>query len=270
MSGRANKKRKRANNLPTTWGGLALDADKIRALLKEKDKEIARLNGEVARLNGKLAQASEGKVAAERACQEQVVRMERLDKQGAADRVEYNAQLEDIGKRLEAAVATRMSSDAKLAKTAAELVETKAALKSCKQKVVEKRQKCATLRDKVSDMTVNLNRCNSLLEAAEKTAELAKEAAEKQIKELQRNLTTERQLGVAEGKGDVAATTAVVKQYESEMRKLHQKNDQLKKQIENMMPVYNTASAFAAAVHGGVPVQKSIADKGPVIQEVEA
>jgi len=245
--------------LPTRFLGLSYDGDAIRASLKEKDDEIARLNGEVARL-AECKSNADGKLEA------LVVRMQAMAREHEVDRARREKELNDVQEKIGAAEDRQEHTTAQLAEKAAELVKTKEELESCKQKIAARKHKCATLKEKLAGVECEREHYKHNEQVADANAKLAA----KQIAELRRQLETERKLGVAEGKGEVAATSAVVKQYESEMRKLHQKNDQLQKQIENMMPVYNTASAFAAAVHGGVPVQKSIADDGPVIREVEA
>lgn len=250
------------DELPTRLMGLSYDTDAIRASLKQKDDEIARLNGEVARV-------AEGKVLVERALREQVVRMQVMAREHKADRAKRGKELKDVQEKIGEAEDRQERLTAQLAEKAAELVQIKEELELCTKKIAAKKQKCATLKGKLADVERQRDNYKQNEALAAGNAKRARDHYKKQIDELRRQLKTERQLGVEEGKGAVAAVSAVADHYESKMRELLQNNDELKQKIENMMPVYNTASAFAAAVHGGVPVQKSIADNGPVIESVE-
>lgn len=249
------------DKLPTRHLGLLYDGNAIQALLQGKNNEIARLNREV-------AQASEGKVAADRALREQVVRMQVMAQEHETDRTRWENELKDVQEKIGKAEDCQEHLTAQLAGKAAKLVEIKQKLDKTKTRFGQKKIENTNLKGALADMERKRDHYKHNEEVAAANAKLAGQHYENEIAKLRQKLETERKLGVAEGKGEVAAAAAVVKQYESEMRTLHEELERRDKTIEQMTPAYNAANSFAAAVRG-VPVQKRLND-GPVIREVEA
>lgn len=248
--------------LPTRGLGLFYD---VRAIVNQKDEKILQLEN---RLRNEVARLAECKSDADRKLEAQVVRMQAMAREHEADRARREKELKDVQEKIGEAEDCQDHLTAQLVAASAKLVVIKQKLDKTKTRLGEKKIENTKLKGALADMERKRDHCKHNEEVAAANAKLAGQHYENEIAELRQKLETERKLGVAEGKGEVAAAAAVVKQYESEMRRLHEELERRGKTIEQMTPAYNAANSFAAAVRG-VPVQKSLED-GPVIREVEA